>query len=79
MMMLRSNLIKPINNKYSRSRANGILSEVEQQLGGVSFVPLLKGINNVDPNQKFTWHYPNKWKAKLLPTIDYMSAICQGD
>lgn len=50
-----------------------------QKIDGKSFVPLLKGVNNADPNRTFTWHYPNKWKEAELPDIDYMSAIRQGD
>lgn len=54
-------------------------AKTEQHVDGKSFVPLLKGINNTDPNRTFTWHYPNKWKVEELPQIDYMSAIRQGD
>jgi arylsulfatase A-like enzyme len=53
--------------------------KTEQQLDGQSFVPLLKGINTNNPERTFTWHYPNKWKEKVLDDIDYMSAIRQGD
>lgn len=51
----------------------------EQSIDGRSFVPLLKGQPDSDPNRVFTWHYPNKWKAKVLDQIDYMSAVRQGD
>lgn len=54
-------------------------AKIEQQIDGQSFVPLLKGMNNTDPNRTFTWHYPNKWKENVLEEIDYMSAIRQGD
>lgn len=50
-----------------------------QKVDGKSFVPLLRGQLNDDPNRILTWHYPNKWKAKLQEQIDYMSAIRQGD
>jgi arylsulfatase A-like enzyme len=50
-----------------------------QTVDGKSFVSLLKGQPNADPNRIFTWHYPNKWKVKELKQIDYMSAIRQGD
>jgi arylsulfatase A-like enzyme len=50
-----------------------------QKVDGKSFVPRLKGIKVNDPDRIFTWHYPNKWKAKELEQIDYMSAIRQGN
>jgi arylsulfatase A-like enzyme len=49
-----------------------------QQIDGESFVPILKGTAKPNPDRIFTWHYPNKWKEKELPQIDYMSAIRQG-
>jgi len=50
-----------------------------QPVDGQSFVPLLRGQRAADPNRVFTWHYPHKWKDKLLEQIDYMSAVRQGD
>ncbi len=52
--------------------------KIVQQVDGVSFVPTLKGIKSLD-SRILTWHYPNKWKVKLLGEIDYMSAIRQGN
>jgi arylsulfatase A-like enzyme len=54
-------------------------SKLVQQIDGKSFVPLLKGIAKEDPDRVLIWHYPNKWKAKELPQIDYMSAIRKGN
>ncbi len=52
---------------------------VVQPIDGKTFVPILKGNNNVYPDRILTWHYPNKWKKKDLYDIDYLSAIRQGD
>ncbi len=53
--------------------------DIVQKTDGKSFLPLLKGDKLNDPDRILTWHYPNKWKMKELPQIDYMSAIRQGD
>lgn len=49
-----------------------------QEVDGQSFIPLLKGMKSSHA-RILTWHYPNKWKAKELPQIDYMSAIRKED
>lgn len=54
-------------------------AKIEQEIDGRSFVTLLKGTKNNEPERVLTWHYPNKWKEKVLDEIDYMSAIRQGD
>ena len=53
--------------------------EIVQEIDGKSFLPILKGDRVNNPDRILTWHYPNKWKMKELPQIDYMSAIRQGD
>jgi arylsulfatase A-like enzyme len=47
-------------------------------LDGVSFVPLLKGVEGAPQDRSLVWHYPNHWGPKG-PGLGPFSAIRQGD
>lgn len=49
-----------------------------QQIDGVSFVPVLKGMK-VRKQKPLIWHYPHKWTVEDGPGINFFSAIRMGD
>jgi arylsulfatase A-like enzyme len=52
--------------------------ETIQKVDGVSFVPLLRGLKNDNPERPLFWHYPNDW-GPTGPGIGAFSAIRKGD
>lgn len=49
-----------------------------QVVDGKSFIPALKGLQDVDKTRNLIWHYPNEWGPKG-PGIGASSAIRRGD
>lgn len=53
--------------------------KLQQDLDGKSFVPLLKGADNINKDRLFVWHYPHRWLPEEGPGINYFSAARMGD
>lgn len=49
-----------------------------QKVDGKSFIPILKGKDNSDPERALIWHYPNNW-GPTGPGIGATSTIRKGD
>ena len=49
-----------------------------QQTDGVSFLPLLRGEGQPDPDRPLFWHFPNEWGPQG-PGIGAFSAVRQGN